>query len=119
MKITVYKIRVFKKKGPLGFLLSLLRLNSSDYWIEYRVDEDRYWYFERKGFKTKGHHSKKGIHDAVDIVKNIAYRASIFLELEHKVLVDNIEVIADKDEFVNMQLLGRSKKAISGLFLSD
>jgi hypothetical protein len=67
----IHKIRVTKSSK----LPKWLRIGNY-YWIEYRIDEDRYWYCQKKGLKRKETwHSKKDLIGAIDIIRGIISRS--------------------------------------------
>jgi hypothetical protein len=84
MEITV--CRPGSRRWP-RWLLGLLGLEYR-YGIEERLDEDRYWYWEKKGWRRESHHSKqRTAEDAAKIVREIAARAKA-AGYEVKVVLD-------------------------------
>jgi hypothetical protein len=90
---------------------------SYEYWVEYRIDENRYWYGEIKPVLDENgfykilihqHHSKQEHVGAITIIKDIATRAKMN-GYNVKVLVDNSDYNTDKIE--------TGKKVIRGMIL--
>jgi len=104
LKIVLYKVLIYKK---LTFLEKLLRRNIYEYWIEYHIDKDQFWYCEKKGWKKMStHHTKQtNSNDAIKILNGIIDRSEEF-NFKIKVLIDNRE-----------DLLIENYKKMKGLFL--
>ena len=74
-----------------------------EYWVEYRIDENRYWYGEKKPILNENglyeilihqHHTKQEHNGAISIVKDIEERAKNN-GYAVKVLIDNSECRPD------------------------
>jgi hypothetical protein len=124
MKINIYKIMVYKEIKILGFNF---KSNKKLYWIEYRIDENRFWYFdqEKKLFfkKINCHHSKQGRDDSIKIIRDIGERA-----IEYGYKVKEIEVFNSlfkipKNESLKKEttypIKNNKKENFEGIFLES
>lgn len=80
MNEIIYKILIYKE--PKTFLDKILyRLFDKGklyYWIEYRIDENRFWYYHKNGKKIDSHHTKNDLKGSLDIIIGIEERARIY-----------------------------------------
>jgi len=67
-------------------VIKMEKLNFT-YWVEYRIDEGRYWYCEDKPvldsinnvyeYESNRHHTKNGEKESIKILKDIVSRAKV------------------------------------------
>lgn len=69
---------------PLSIVIMRIKLKQRMFWffkrtitisIHYRINQDRFWYDERLGFKVlDSHHTKKSLEGSIDIMNEIIKR---------------------------------------------
>jgi hypothetical protein len=56
----------------------LFRIGYKYYSIEYRVDEDRFWFRKDEWFSSKSHHTKQDLEGSLGIIDGIISRSVMF-----------------------------------------
>jgi hypothetical protein len=90
--IVLYKIQVWDKNEGIFRKMFRKVFNSGTYWIEYRIDEDRFWFGKREKFRKTMHHTKNNKVNSLRIVKGIKRRA-IHYGYEVKILIDDTDLV--------------------------
>jgi hypothetical protein len=127
MKEIIYKIKVWNKNENFISLVlrKLFGFKEYIYWIEYRIDENRYWYKEKKNKRVSEHHSKKGKEEAIEIIINIAMRA-YNRGYDFKIIFNTCgpnkeDIISDENLAIKSEKFennfNKKEKKISSLFL--
>lgn len=114
MKIILYKIKTYKK--DLNFFYKLLGIGVNYYWIEYRIDEDRFWYVNKYLRKLNSHHTKQDCKGAINILQGI-YNRSLVMDYKVEVILKNDSIIEFLDNLNNTDKNVKERKNINTIFL--
>lgn len=118
----IYKIVVYK--NPITKLdkikLNLFGIGKYYYWLEYRIDENRFWYCEQKGKRKKyynSHHTKQDLKGSIKIMngiidRSISYDYIVDIVLDCNIanyIATNIEITDEEIELVDNIILSTLK----------
>lgn len=72
-RIIIYSFTIFESKNIFFGLIS--KKIKYKYILEYRIDEDRFWFYYQKNNKNiEDHHTKKNLEESVRMMEDIYWR---------------------------------------------
>jgi len=102
-KILIYQITVKRKKKYFFFN------DDINFYLHYRVDEDRFWFTKKEGKKIVNEfHTKNNLMNSLNILEQIHTRLVTFIDKR-----DNIDFFYLKDE--NLKLFNLVKQTSKNL----